>query len=130
MAKYKYIAEFEINAAPSLIFPQLSTPAGLRAWFAEDVKTLGDRRLDIVWDGVNHPAKVASWRTNHHIKFQFLPSKEAHQDYSTLEFKLEYSGMTETTFLKVIDYSDMDSVEQLDELWGGLVGALKESVGG
>lgn len=130
MPKYKYTAEFEINAAPSLIYSQISTPVGLKAWFAEDVKTLDERKLDIVWDGVNHPAKVASWRTNHHIKYRFLASEEAQQESSSLEFKLEYSEMTQTTFLRVIDISDMDDEDELEELWNGLIEALRESVGG
>ena len=128
MAKYKYTAEYEINASLKMVYLQLSTPVGLKAWFAEDVKTHDERNLDIVWDGVNHPAKIVSWRTNHHIKYKFTPISEG-GDSSTLEFRLEHSEMTQTTFLKIIDYSDMDSEEALDELWGGLMHSLKESLG-
>ncbi len=128
MAKYKYISEYEINASLNMLYPQLSTAVGLKAWFAEDVKVHDEKQLDIVWDGVNHPAKIVSWRTNHHIKYRFAPMEEGGES-STLEFRLEHSDMTQTTFLKVIDYSDMDSDEDLDELWDGLVHSLKESLG-
>ena len=128
MAKYKYTAEFEINASLRMVYPQLSTAVGLKAWFAEDVKTYDEKNLDIVWDGVNHPAKIVSRRINHHIKYKFSPIEEG-ETSSSLEFRLEHSDMTQTTFLKIIDYSDMDSEDALDELWEGLVHTLKESLG-
>ena len=38
--------------------------------------------------------------------------------------------LTQTTFLKVTDYSDFDDLEELKDLWDGLVEKLKEVVGG
>lgn len=125
MAKYKYTNEYELNAAAKMIYPYLSTPVGLKEWFAEDVQTIDEKRLDIVWDGVTHHAQIVSWRANSHIKYKFEEGEEA----STLEFKIEFSEMTQTTFLKVTDYSDMEESEELDDLWDSLVDTLKERLG-
>jgi hypothetical protein len=38
--------------------------------------------------------------------------------------------LTQTTFLKVMDYSDFDDLNELDDLWEGLVENLRKVVGG
>jgi uncharacterized protein YndB with AHSA1/START domain len=128
MAKYKYIAEFEINAAPKMLYPYLSTPVGLKEWFAEDVHVIDDKHMDIVWDGTVHRARIISWRLNQHIKYKFITADET-QEGSTLEFRIEFSDMTQTSFLKIIDYSDMDDDEQLGKLWDNLMEVLRECLG-
>ncbi len=129
-SKYKYIAEYEINANVKMIYPYLSTANGLAEWFAEEVRVLKDKALDIIWDGVSHPAKLASARTNSHVKYVFSPLNAAdEEDPSYLEFKLVHSEMTDTAFLKVIDYSEMDNEKDLKELWENLIHSLRELLG-
>ncbi len=132
MAKLKYVAEFEINASVKMLFPYLSTPSGLSEWFAEKVKVVNteERIYDIVWDGISHLAKLTALQLNKHVKFVFLPENEADkEDPSYLEFKLVHNDMTETTFLKVIDYSLIDNEADLKELWISLIHSLCELIG-
>ncbi|TAH18879.1 MAG: ATPase [Cytophagales bacterium] len=129
-SKYKYTAEYEINASVKMIYPYLSTANGLAEWFAEEVKMLKDKTLDIVWDGESHPARLVSARTNSHVKYVFSPLNQAdEEDPSFLEFKLVHSEMTDTAFLKVIDYSEMDNEKDLRELWENLIFSLRELLG-
>ena len=90
MAKYKYLTEFEINASVNILYPYLSSAAGLQEWFADEVNIIGDKLLDIVWDGESHPAKIISKRINHHIKFQFVKTPED-EDFQTLEFRIDFN---------------------------------------
>ena len=132
MAKYKFTIEFEVNASIKMLYPYLSSAAGLQEWFADEVNVIGDKLLDIVWDGVSHPAKIISRRINHHIKYQFIKPNTNDDELAenqTLEFRLDYNEMTQSSFLKVIDYSDMDNEEDLTELWEGLIDTLKEKIG-
>lgn len=130
MAKYKYITEFEIRASVKMLYPYLSSATGLQEWLADEVNVIGDKLLDIVWDGVSHPAKIISRRINHHIKYQFVKTDSDEQvDSQYLEFRLDYNEMTQSSFLKVIDYSDMDNEDDLIELWEGLIDTLKEKIG-
>jgi len=131
MAKYKYVAEFEFKAGVKMLFPYVSNPGNLQEWLADEVNIDEDKIFEFNWDYDNKKAKVTSKRTNSHIKFQFLPeNEEDSQDPSYLEFKLVHNEMTNTSFLKVIDYSEMDDPEELDELWSGLISQLKEILGG
>lgn len=130
MAKFKYETEFEINSSVNILYPYLSSASGLQEWFADEVNIIGDRLLDIVWDGESHPARIVSKRVNNHIKYAFVDSaKEQSQDAQTLEFKIDYNEMTSTSFLKIVDYSEMNDEEDLEGLWEGLIEDLKKVVG-
>ncbi len=130
MEKYKYVAEFEINASPKMLFPYLSTASGLAEWFADSVSVNGDKVFHISWDGVNHPARMVTKRTNAHVRFQFLKEEEPDEDRASyLDFKVEFNEMTQTTFLKVTDYSEMDNEDDLRDMWQQLIDQLKEIIG-
>jgi uncharacterized protein YndB with AHSA1/START domain len=132
MNKVKYVAEFEINASIKMLYPYLATPNGLSDWFAEKVNTVDreDKIYDIVWDNSSHLAKLVSLQTNKHVKFVFLDhDHRLPDDPSYLEFKVSHNDMTETTFLKVIDYSEIDSAQDLKELWNNLIQSLLELIG-
>jgi uncharacterized protein YndB with AHSA1/START domain len=129
MSKHKFAIEFEINTSPKMIYPYLSTPNGLAAWFAEGITTVDaeEKIYDIVWDGTSHLARQVSNQTNKHVKFLFIDEQD--EDPAYLEFKIAFNDLTETTFLKIIDYSDMVSDNDLRELWNNLVHALLELIG-
>ena len=65
------------------------------------------------------------------MKFEFVPSNnEDEEDPAFFELRLEMNELTQSVFLKVSDYSDMDDTDELYDLWSGLVDNLKETVGG
>ncbi|MCC5946551.1 MAG: ATPase [Bernardetiaceae bacterium] len=133
MSKYKYTAEYEIKASPQLLYEYLATAYGLSEWFAERVEVKQAKLYDIYWDNESHLAKIAVKRTNKMIRYVFVngeDEKHTPKDASYLEFKLSYNDFTESTFLSVTDYSDMEDDKALEDLWNGLVNNLKNKVGG
>ncbi|MEM7551261.1 MAG: START-like domain-containing protein [Bacteroidota bacterium] len=131
MAKHKFVTEFEINASKKMLYPYIYTPSGLAAWFADDVNINEDKVYNIMWDGEDHLAKMASHRTNGFVKFEFLPeTDEDEDDPSYLEFRLDINDLTQTVFLRITDYSENDDDEELQDIWESMVLALKETVGG
>ena len=131
MSKHKFICEYEIHAAIRMLYPYLSTPKGLEEWFAEKVAVSNQKIYNIYWDNQNHPAKIISQRPNKSIRYQFFneDGSEDITDLAFLEFKLEHNEFTQTSFIKIIDYSDMDNEDDLYDLWDGLIANLKEKVG-
>lgn len=132
MAKTKFTAEFEIRASKKMLYPYLHSASGLAQWFADDVNINEDKEFIFQWDGKEHVAKPVSQRTNHHVKFEFEPDNgdDDEEDPPYLEFRLDQNELTQSVFLKVTDYSDTGDEEELEDLWEGLVGNLKEIVGG
>jgi hypothetical protein len=60
-----------------------------------------------------------------------VPESEGDEkDPSYFELRLEFNELTQSVFLKVSDYSDFDDLNELQDLWDGLVENLRKTVGG
>ncbi|MBE9462885.1 START-like domain-containing protein [Dyadobacter subterraneus] len=129
MEKFKFITEFELRSSPKVLFPYISTPSGLEQWFAEKVIVMPNQRFDFQWDGDSHIAKQTGLRINKGVKFEFENTSPDELDNNHLEMKLEVSELTQTTFLRVIDYSSNKDEAELISLWNGFMDNLKEIVG-
>ena len=129
MDKFKFITEFELRSSPKVLFPYISTPSGLEQWFAEKVIVLPNQRFDFQWDGDSHVAKQTGMRINKAVKFEFENTSSDDLDNNYLEIKLEVSDLTQTTFLRVTDYSAIRDEAELISLWNGFMDNLKEIVG-
>ncbi|PZX56976.1 hypothetical protein LV84_02106 [Algoriphagus ratkowskyi] len=131
MVKNKFVADYQINASKKIVFHYLSTASGLEEWFADEVKINEDKNYIFNFDGEDHYARLASQRSNSHVKFEFYdPKKPDERDHAFIEFKLEENDLTQTLFLKVIDYSDSYEDDELVAIWEGMIGRLKDIIGG
>lgn len=132
MTKFLFTADFEINASKKMLYPYLSTASGLSQWFADDVNINEDKVFNFIWDGEDHKAKMVSHRSNSYVKFEFIPDSPDvdEEDIAYFELRLEENELTQSVFIKVTDYSEMDDKDELYDLWQGLVDNLKETVGG
>ncbi len=131
MVKNKFVADYQINTSRKILFPYLSTASGLSEWFADDVSIGPDKVYLFDYDGENHYAKIVAMRSNHHVKFDFFdPNNPDETDHAYIEFKIEENELTQTLFLKVIDYSDSYDDDEQESIWENLVGNLKEIIGG
>lgn len=122
MSKFKFTTEFEFRASSKILYQYISQPSGLQQWFAEKVKVLGENRMDFVWDGDSHAARLSLQRLNKLTRFDF-------DNGNYVEFKLETSELTGSSFLKITDYSDNSDEEDLKYLWEDMVDRLRDIVG-
>ncbi|SMD37860.1 hypothetical protein SAMN04488029_3498 [Reichenbachiella faecimaris] len=127
MSKFKFVGEYEIRASKKMLYPYLSTASGLAQWFADDVNIDEDKIFTVIWDGEENKAKMVSHRTNSQVKFEFISEDE---DPNFVEFKIDMNELTQSVFIRVTDYSDMDDAQELEELWESLMTNLREIVGG
>ena len=129
--KNLFTADYEIHASLKMLYPYIQTASGLAEWFADNVTISPEKVFTFTWDNENHKATLAAHRTNHFARFEYLPeSKADEKDPSYFELRLEVNEFTQTTFLKVSDYSDFDDMEELQDLWESLVENLRKVVGG
>lgn len=129
MGGTKTTLEYEINASKRMLYPYISTASGLAQWFADDASIDEDKNFHFVWDGEDHVAKMAAHRTNSFVKFEFL-NDLIEDEHASTEIRLEQNELTQTVFLRVIDYSDIEDEEEVHELWDNIINDLKEIVGG
>ncbi|MEP2771830.1 MAG: START-like domain-containing protein [Fulvivirga sp.] len=131
MSKYLFTTDFEINASKKMLYPYISSASGLSQWFADDVTINEDKVFNFIWDEEDHKAKMVSHRTNSYVKFEFIPETEDDAvDPAYFEIRLDVNELTQTVFIKITDYSEMDDNEELFDMWEGLIDGLKETVGG
>ena len=132
MVKNKFVADFQINTSRKIIFPYLSTASGLSQWFADDVTINEDKVYNFIYDGEDHFAKAVIMRNNHNVKFEFFEpdSPDEDKEKAYIEFRLDENELTQTFFLRVTDYSDVYDEEEQMSIWEGLIGTLKEIIGG
>lgn len=131
MGKNKFVTEFEVRASAKMLFPYLSTASGLAQWFADDVNINEDKIYSFIWDDEDHRARKAGQRANHHVRFEFLAeTEEDEDDPAYIELKLNVNELTQSVFLQVTDYSDLDDPEEQQELWENIVYSLKIIIGG
>ncbi|WP_209330343.1 START-like domain-containing protein [Lunatimonas salinarum] len=132
MVKNKFVSDYQINTSKKVIYPYLSTASGLSQWFADDVIINEDKVYNFIFDGEDHFARPTIMRINHHVKFEFFDptDEDVDEDPSFIEFKLDENELTQTFYLRVIDYGDAyDNQEQVG-IWEGLITNLKEIIGG
>ena len=129
--KSEFTADYEVHASIKMLYPYIQTASGLSEWFADDVTINPEKIFTFIWDHEQHKAIMTAHRTNHFVRFEYLPENKADEkNPSYFELRLEVNELTQTTFLKVIDYSDFDDMEELQELWDGLIENLRKVVGG
>jgi uncharacterized protein YndB with AHSA1/START domain len=131
MIKNKFITDYQINASKKIVFNYLSTASGLSEWFADDVNINEDKHYVFHFDNQDHFARQVSIRSYLNVKYEFYdPANPNEEDKSFIEFKLEENDLTQTLFVTVIDYSDEYDEEESIAIWEGLIGRLKEIIGG
>jgi len=129
--KRLFTADFEMHASVKMLYPYVQTAGGLSEWFADNVTINPEKIFTFTWDNEKHKAVMSAHRTNHFCKFEFLPeAPEDKKDPSWFELRLEINELTQTTFIKVFDYSDFDDMDELHDLWESLIDKLRKVVGG
>ena len=130
MSKQKFMGEYSINASRKMLFPYLSTASGLSLWFADDVNINNiNKTLIFIVDGEEIIARIDSVKKNRYVKFSFLEDGEVRKDHDYLEFKLEINELTQSVFIRIIEYTETDDLEESFQIWDNLLSQLKEIIG-
>lgn len=129
--KSEFKADFSINASKKMLYPYIFSASGLSQWMADDVTINEDKVFDFIWEEESHKARMVAHRLNSYVRFEFFPdSDEDEDDPAYIELRLEMNELTQSVFLLVTDYSDINDSEESLDLWTSLVDTLKEIVGG
>lgn len=114
--------EFEFRASPKVLYQYIAQPSGLQQWFASKVNVVGDHRFDLVWDGESHMARQSIVKSNKQSKFEF-------DNGNYVDFRIDSSELTGTTYLTITDFSEENNLVDLTDTWEDLIYNLKEIVG-
>jgi uncharacterized protein YndB with AHSA1/START domain len=132
MAKFKFVKEYDFRASAKMLYPYLSTPQGLSEWFVDRVWIDENNVYHFDWQGETLKAVLKIHKTNNFVKFEFepKPGDNLKEPKNYVDFHLNIDELTDTTYLVVTDFSEMDDVEELNDMWDHFIATLKEKVGG
>ena len=125
MMKNKYTLEFNMKGTPaSLLWMYISTPNGMKQWFADDVEQDG-KQFTFFWDKYPTEAVLLSSRAGERVKFRWIDDDEK----TYFEFKVVISELTGNTHLVVTDFAEADEEEGAKALWTKQIKTLKRKLG-
>jgi len=103
----------------------------VQEWFADKVRIDEDKNYIFNFDQEDHYAKQTIVKANLHVRWDFFDPKFPNSAVeSFIEFKLDETELTQSLFLKVIDQSNLYTLDELEGIWEGLILKLKETIGG
>lgn len=126
--KEKFELEYTINSSPKVLFPRLSTPAGLSEWFADDVNLKGNV-FTFIWEGTQQIAEMVAKKENKYVKFKWLDSEAEDDDKTFFEFRINMDDLTGDVALVVTDFIENDEKDDAIDLWDSQVSELKRVIG-
>lgn len=62
------------------------------------------------------------------MRYEFEDAETPNTPSSYIKLSLSWSALTERTYLKVEDFSEMEDEQELDILWENLVDTLQEAL--
>lgn len=111
--KVKFVMEFVLNSCShSVLWNAISTPSGLRDWFADDVNLRGDKWV-FEWNGVKQEAVRLSCRNNLLVKFRW----DSDTTDCFFEMKINEDALTGNVTLIITDFAEPDDVDDVKLLW-------------
>lgn len=123
--KKQYNVEIELNTSPRVLYPRLSTPAGLSEWFCDDVNLKNDI-YTFIWKGTESKAQKIASKDLRFVRYQWLEDKGTPY---YLEFKLETHELTGDVALHITDFANEGEEDEAIELWENQIGKLKRVLG-
>ncbi|MEN9445398.1 MAG: hypothetical protein RIS47_2289 [Bacteroidota bacterium] len=124
--RIKIQIEFPINSSTGILYKCLSTPNGLKGWFADKVLCDEESVFTFFWKDEHESARLISQKQNEQIRFQWLVD-EGEEYY--FEFQLEFQELSRSVSLIVTDYVDLDDQEGAMSLWNEQVNVMMRKLG-
>lgn len=124
----KFELEYTINSSPKVLFPRLSTPAGLSEWFADDVNLKGNV-FTFLWEGTEQKAEMVARKENKYIKFKWLDYEEEDNEKTYFEFRINVDDLTGDVALVITDFIEEDEKDDAIDLWDSQIAELKRVIG-
>ena len=131
MRKQQLTIERELRSkSANIIWPFLSTPAGLSKWVADSVETNGDSYI-FTWGEVwkHHEIRTASLITfmkNDVIRFAWNDDTDENAYW---ELKIVRSDITGDYILIITDFAEEDDLDTIYDLWEKNLERLHHSTG-
>lgn len=131
MSKRKFYIEHELRCkSANIIWPLISTPAGMTKWIADEVKGDGSR-LTFRWGEVwgHHEIRVAAVIGEEKNSWIRMRWEDEDDDAAYFEIAVEKSELTGEYVMVITDFAEEDDVGTLKDLWEADLRRLRHASG-
>jgi uncharacterized protein YndB with AHSA1/START domain len=119
--------EYVMRTSPRVLFPRLSTPAGLTEWFADNVTVRSKNIFDFHWNKTTQSAVQSYLRENVVVRYEWVDQPDKETNY--FEFRIRIDDLTGDLSLLVTDFAEEEEVDETIELWNTQIQQLKHTLG-
>ena len=126
-SKIRYEIEFPINSSPQLLYQYISTPSGLSEWFADNVNSRGEF-FTFIWNDSEEKARLCSKKSGEKVRFKWVDDHNKDTEFY-FELQILVDEITKDVSLTVIDFADLDEVNEAKLLWENQISDLKHVIG-
>ncbi|TRX23014.1 SRPBCC domain-containing protein [Flavobacterium franklandianum] len=126
-SKIRYEIEFPINSSPQLLYQYISTPSGLSEWFADNVNSRGEF-FTFIWNDSEEKARLCSKKSGEKVRFKWVDDNNKDTEFY-FELHILVDEITKDVSLTVIDFADLDEVNEAKLLWENQISDLKHVIG-
>lgn len=131
MKKEKVSIEKELKSrSANIIWPLISTAAGLEKWVADEVINKGDR-LQFTWGEIWQPHEIRTARVLERVKnsrVRYCWDNDTDED-AYWELEMRKSEITDDYILLITDFALPEDVDGLEDLWDINLNRLRHRTG-
>ena len=127
MERQKIHLQYLLNAtSKGILWSAISTPTGLEGWFADRVES-DDKTVTFYWGKTeSRQAEIIALRVYSFIRFRWTDHAVGKEYF---EIKMTNSELTNDFVLEIVDFANVDEVEDQSELWESQVETLRRTCG-
>ncbi|MDR1676120.1 MAG: hypothetical protein LBR86_06615 [Tannerella sp.] len=126
MRKEKFHIEYVFDKVSNhSLWNHLTTPMGLSAWFADEVK-ISSNKCTFIWNKTDEEAEIVFTRPEVAVRYRWLNDEDKHAYF---EFRIHDIELTGATTLEITDFTVPDEKTDAVALWDSQVDELKRSLG-
>lgn len=126
MNKEKFHIEYVFDkVSRRSLWNHLTTPPGLSAWFADDVK-VNDNIYTFLWNKIEQEAEVLAMKPEVSVRYRWVDEEEPNAYF---EFIIHHIELTGGTALEITDFAESAEKKDSINLWDSQVDELKRTLG-
>jgi capsid portal protein len=126
MGKEKFHIEYVFDKVSNhSLWNHLTTPMGLSAWFADEVK-MDRNKCTFTWNKTGEDAEIVFIKPEIAARYRWLDDED---EDAYFEFMIHDIELTGATSLEITDFAEPDEKADAIALWDSQVDELKRSLG-
>lgn len=117
--------EFNLNISSNMLYNYISSPSYLSEWFADNVRIYGNA-YSFYWSDNKEVAILIKSKQDNYVRFQWEEDKNSKYYF---EFLINTDELTGDVYLNIIDFPNINEIEDSKMWWENQINRLRKIIG-